>query len=197
MTSIAKPPTGALIVLALAGFWWLTQRGARASTSPVTRGAPASQSPTAQTYRIGPSMTVPAVSPITQAMGLVQALGSLFGGARSAVSASGLPANSNTANQYGFDAVQGTTAENLAVAYSFGGPSMGVYGASTGPAPGAPWGTGSTGVALGPNAAYYGVIRDPATFTGDPYNDGGGGYDSVIINPAPGVDWVQPWTGPK
>lgn len=194
MATITKPPTGALIVLALAGFWWLTQRNARAGTSPLSGGSFASQTPGAQANRISPAGVVPAMSPINQALSLVQALGGLFGGAGSAVSASGLPAVPSTTNPYGFDAVQGS---NLADAYSFGGPSMGVYGSTTGPAPGAPWGTGSSGVALGPDAAYYGTITNPATFTGDPYNDGGGAYDAVIINPAPGVEWVQPWTGPQ
>jgi hypothetical protein len=145
--------------------------------------------------RISPSGVVPVVSPVGQALSLVQSLAGMFTVGGRSLSASGLPAVASGANSYGFDAVQPASA--LADAYSFGGPSMGVYGATSGPAPGAPWGTGSVGVALGPDAAYYGTITNPATFTGDPYNDGGGNYDAQIVNPAPGVEWVQPWTGPQ
>lgn len=199
MATIAKPPTGALIVLALAGFWWLTQRNARAATgSALPAGSVANMTPAVRAYGVGPSGTVAQVTPLGVFQSILQSVSGLIGAGQNRggapLSASGLPTVLTSANPYGFDAVQ---PGDLASAYSFGGPSMGVYGSTSGPAPGAPWGTGSTGVALGSDAAYYGTITNPATFTGDPYNDGGGNYDAIVANPAPGVDWVQPWAGPQ
>ena len=192
--AITKPPPIVLGILAIGALWWLSQRRAVAGGLATSRtGTPiygtegALRNSAAQRYLVPVSGTVPVVGgargqasqQLTLAQSGLNLVAQLFrnGGNKAAP---GAPLVTTPANAYGFDAVQ-PGLSNAVSAYSFGGPSMGVYGS-----------TGSdiaNGFALGPNAAYYGKITSPGTFTGDPYNDGGGYYDTVIANPAPNLDW--------
>lgn len=177
MSTIAKPPTSALIVLAVAAFWYLSQRKAAAGT-PIYGTQGALKNRAVQGYAVTPSRTVPVTGASGVAASLLQGVAGLFSGVRLG-GAAGLPAVESAANAYGFDAVQpGTELEN---AYQFGGPSMGVYGSTAADI--------ANGFKLGNDADYYGVVTNPATFTGDPYNDGGGNYDVIIAQPAPNIDW--------
>lgn len=174
----------------------------RYGTAPATVGAPT------QRYMIPPAGVLPAArqSAASGVVGVASQLLNLFSGARrGAPSASGLPTLESAANPHGWSsqAAGGVGLDTImADAYSFGGPSSGVYGVDQGAVlrtEAAPWGSG---VVHGPSASYYGQINNPATFTGDPYSDGGGA-DSSASSPAPNWDWnfasddkLQNWTRP-
>ena len=121
MTAIAKPPPMVLGVLAIGAPWWLSQRrsaaasagGAPAPRTPVYYGTQGALSnPTARGYLVPPVGAIaPATNPMTN---LVNAAGTLLG-----------------------NVIRGTTAQpvmtsaavdRLKEAYSYGGPSTGVYG---------------------------------------------------------------------
>lgn len=199
--SLSKNPA-MLAALALGGLWILGQQKARGGsavgsvlgnprygTNAAVTGAPT------QRYFVPPSGVLPA----GQVAGVVNsALGFLSGlvGRSPALPASGGPAVVPAVNPYGFDRVQTGSVgyDTMTDAYSFGGPSAGVYGVAPGSVlrtESAPWGDG---VVHGPGASYYGTITNPETFTGDPYNDGAG-VDATVGSPAPNWDITYPDDG--
>lgn len=197
MSALKQSPV-AMGLLAIAALWWITQRRAVAGTvtgNPAYGSQGAVQSGAMQRYLVPPSGTrLPAQqSPLNSLLAAgLQLLGRNSAKSAAAAYSNGGPSSGvygvePAQNAYGFDAPQ--PGQDLVNAYSFGGPSMGVYGS-----------TGADLVRpLGPDRAYYGTIVDPATFTGDPYNDGGGYLDAVAASPAPNdwanVDWSNPEYG--
>lgn len=182
MASAVKPPPIALALLAIGALWWLTQRRAVAGTgNPVYGQQAAITNPAVQRYNVPPSGVIPG-TPATPLQSVLQFASSLISSNRGA----GAPATSPS------------PAREIAQAYSYGGPSTGVYGA-----------TDTTRLAQaysygGPSTGVYGVDPVPSSLTsmasspwtisqpdlgGYGYMDGAGVADQVAASYAPNVDW--------
>ncbi len=188
--ALAKPPPAVLGILAIGALWWLSQRrGATARTGNPAFGTEAAvQSPATRAYLIRSSGTAPTAPNPLQS--LLSAGLALIG--RNPNATPGIaPQNAVSGYSYGGPStgVYGAppqATQDLVNTYSYGGPSMGIYGNTAG-------NSGPSGL----SQDYYGVITSPDTFTGDPYNDGGGNYDTVVASPpnwqyGPGEDLSNP-----
>ncbi len=168
MAAAIKPPPVALALLAIGAFWWLTQRRAVASTvtgNPIYGRDGALINPAVQRYQVPPSGVIPA-TPATPLQSVLQFATQLISSNRSAPT---VPAS-------------GTGPIDIAEAYSHGGPSTGVYGATEIDKMQQAYSYG------GPSTGVYGVAAQPE-LGGYGYSDGAGVADQVAASYAPNVDW--------
>lgn len=170
--TISKPPTLALALLAIGAFWYLSQRRAVAGTvsgaMPYGPTQNALQSGAVQRYGIAPSGITPATP--TPLQSVLTFATQLIGGGR-------------TASSGGAGA-----ASSLAQAYSYGGPSSGVYGLDAGIVRAADYQPTYTPDSQGEAAAQAYYLSNPDEFISNPppilaYSDGsvgstGGWLDS-------------------